>query len=657
MASIGSLAVSISANSAAFEAGLDRAARKAEQFGQQISRTLTSPIRDVAKLASLPGDVISGALKPIQQIASSIPFIGGAFAAIPTTGAGFTAWLKSSLDEVVNIGKEAQRLGVSVEFFSSLGSLGEGAAVGIQHMQRTLAAAAGGSVEAQRAFKNLGLSWKDLVAAGNEEAFKRVVDEIARLPDAIQRAKAASDIFGERAVHDAGLQNLIAKGPGGIDQLMERGQRTGLQISGGQFGEALKAKAALSEIEDTVKGIGRQFAVDLAPYVKLAADAFRDLVQMGGGPSKWVADFIDALMKGVAMFLDEIEALVDVFKEWTGDLESVGEFFKQFKVQRGIQDNGQIDRRDLEAARDNGIFLVDENGNRIKQFEKDREAAKRWGDSVRDAAKQARDALNKVTQVVGPVDIWAEARKSVGALTDSIKDQMNTLGMSAAQADIHKKALAGVPEEILKPAREAAEALEKMQRALSLPTQSLNAYDDYAIKLERLAKLFQEGKINADQFWEQGKQLQQKLKDNAVSDASQIFKDMASPLDKFQAEMERINQAVEKGGLDPTAAIKAKAAAFKNLEGSVGALPGQLAAPSLSERGSAADFADIVNFNRKALTPDDPQERIRQAIEAAKAIEEKQLLVQQRMAQALDKIADNTDEPVDNDDTDAEDFF
>lgn len=656
MATIGSLAVSISANTSAFEAGLDRATRKAESFGATITRTLTSPIRDVAKLASIPGDVIGGAMKPIAGMLSSIPLVGGAFAALPLTGAGFTAWLKGSLDEVVSIGKEAQRLGVSVEFMSSLGSMGEGAAVGIQHMQRTLAAAAGGSEQAQRAFKNLGLSWKDLLASGNENAFKSIVNEIAKLPDAVQRAARAGEIFGERAVHDAALQNLIAKGPGGIDAMMERGQRTGMQISGGQFEESLKAKGAIAEIEESVKGIGRQFAINLAPYVKLAADAFKNMLQSLGNPKDWVGKFVDALIDGAAFLLDALEKFVEDLGETFGkikkfvedplasskeELSNVGESVLGFMFPGlGIAKSLLGGKGGAPEGPNNDIEVTDMAGNPLGGTGRYAipKAKRSLGDTLRDVKKGVRDTLDKATNFVGPIDIWAEAKTQIQAMTDSLKDQLSVYGMAGPQAEIAKKAMAGVPESILAPARKAAEALQDLQKALTLPTQSLSAFDDWSAKMERLTKLWEDGKLTAKQFDEQVKQLNDRAKDSAIAKAAEIYKDTATPLEQLQAKLSDINDAVENGGLDPERAARAKAKAFASIEGSL-KLPGSLEAPSLIEKGSAAAYSEEQKFDRLAMQAQDPQERIREAIEALQEQEELQSELQGRMADALDKIA------------------
>src|SRR5216684_3316790 len=95
LANIGQLAIKLTANPTGLHSALDQAQRKVGQFSQNVSRLMTSPFTGMQKLASIPGNALTKFLEPIKSVLTSIPFVGGALAAIPITGVGFIEFLKS----------------------------------------------------------------------------------------------------------------------------------------------------------------------------------------------------------------------------------------------------------------------------------------------------------------------------------------------------------------------------------------------------------------------------------------------------------------------------------------------------------------------------------------------------------------------------------
>src|SRR5438309_1438237 len=100
MASIAKLAMILTVNSAQFSSGLSAAAEKLKSF------------------------------------ASSVPMIGGAFAAIPTTGAGFLDFLKRGMEQVLDLKKMADRFGLSMRSAATFQLMAGGSA---EAMDKSLA--------------------------------------------------------------------------------------------------------------------------------------------------------------------------------------------------------------------------------------------------------------------------------------------------------------------------------------------------------------------------------------------------------------------------------------------------------------------------------------------------------------------------------------
>ena len=113
--SVGTLAAKVMANADNFHAAIDGAIKKAGNFGTNVGRMLTAPLAGVTGLASAPLKAVEGFAKPLQSALSSIPFIGGAFAAIPASAGAFMAWLEEGRHKIIEQGKLADKLGVSMK--------------------------------------------------------------------------------------------------------------------------------------------------------------------------------------------------------------------------------------------------------------------------------------------------------------------------------------------------------------------------------------------------------------------------------------------------------------------------------------------------------------------------------------------------------------
>lgn len=103
MASIASLAVSLSLKAQEFEAGLLKAQRRLGQFAQRA-----------ASMANLQG-ILSGVADALNRI----PIIGGLLGAVPAALGGIVGTVRETLGEIVTFGMQARRLGLDVGVFQS----------------------------------------------------------------------------------------------------------------------------------------------------------------------------------------------------------------------------------------------------------------------------------------------------------------------------------------------------------------------------------------------------------------------------------------------------------------------------------------------------------------------------------------------------------
>ena len=304
---IGTLAIKLTANPTGLHSALDQAEKKVGQFAGNVSKLLLSPLTGLSKAASVPANAVKSFLAPIQSLLTSIPFIGGALAAVPLTGAGFTQWIKEGISEITAIGKEADKLGVNVKSLSALlavaGSSGDALITGFGHLERQINSASHGGRDAEAAFEALGLSGVQLAQMLPDDAFLAVAQAIRKIDSAYGRAAAAQDIFGK-----AGLELLPLLGKN-LKEATAWAERMGLTFDKGGLAEAKKAAAAMREIDAAVTGLKRQLAIASAPFITELVKWITQLIDKSGGIKTIVVKALDALVSALATVADGLRAV------------------------------------------------------------------------------------------------------------------------------------------------------------------------------------------------------------------------------------------------------------------------------------------------------------------------------------------------------------
>src|SRR5262249_15140071 len=135
---------------------------------------LSSPFTAAARALDLPGTLLGNALGPLR----------GQMAAITETG------------------RMAQRLGLAAETVAGIQLLAGGAADDVArsmfHTAHERGKAAGGAKEAADKFALLGLDARELARLPLDEALGKVADKVSLLPEGVQQATAAFEIFSKR---------------------------------------------------------------------------------------------------------------------------------------------------------------------------------------------------------------------------------------------------------------------------------------------------------------------------------------------------------------------------------------------------------------------------------------------------------------------------
>jgi hypothetical protein len=260
--------------------------------------------------------------------------VGVAFAAATVATAAF---VKQSIDAADEMGKAAQKAGVTVEALSGLkyaadlaGVSFEGLQTGLKKLNTNIFEASQGSKSQAEAFKMLGISVKD--ASGNIKSADAVLLELAerfaKMPDGVEKSALAVQIFGRAG---ADLIPLLNSGAAGIKELTDEAARLGIVLDTETALAAERFNDQLSRVGFAFDGLKLQLASALLPLLNELADL---MVETAKGTkevtdvdaSSWAQD----TAYGIAFVADAATAAIATFSQFGKSLAVVFNDIKTF---------------------------------------------------------------------------------------------------------------------------------------------------------------------------------------------------------------------------------------------------------------------------------------------------------------------------------------
>jgi hypothetical protein len=297
MATIGSLIVSLIAETSLFDSGLRKSQTGLKGFVSDISKT--------------------------QQ--SMMNFARGAMAAAGIAGLGYLA--KQTMESIEKTSHLSDRLGMTTEDLISLQYAARQTGMGTEEMNnvleifvRKIGEASAGSGSATKTLRDLGLSAQELAFKDPAESLKLVADRINQLPNAAERGAAAFDLFGRKSKD---ILDLLAEGSTGIEAMRKRAEQLGITFSKLDAAQVTEANKKLRDVKDVMTGIAQTAMIEMAPSIAAAAEQIVTLVtsiqDMRGGI---IASIKDVTMgfayfaNGVVVVIASVKGLVAIFTLW-----------------------------------------------------------------------------------------------------------------------------------------------------------------------------------------------------------------------------------------------------------------------------------------------------------------------------------------------------
>lgn len=280
MATIANLAVSLTARIGSFQKGFARARKTVMRFAGDLARHTLNIVK-----------------------------FGAAMAAVAV--GGLLALARGQADIIDSISKTSRVLGLSTEELAGYGHAidlaggdQEGFNKAIIRMNRTIADAESGLSTANRELERAGLNVEQLAGLSTDERIKLLADRYNSIGDAADRASFLMNIFGRQG---KAVGTLFEQGAAGIEAAQKEAEKLHLTFNDLDGRQVEEANDAMTRLRSLITGIARRVAIQLAPYIQMAADKLRAMGMAGEGMGMIVVNAFNWIMKAVGKVADMIE--------------------------------------------------------------------------------------------------------------------------------------------------------------------------------------------------------------------------------------------------------------------------------------------------------------------------------------------------------------
>lgn len=251
MSNLGTASLKLQTQANGLDAGLGQAEKSIKGFLININNNMSV-------MATGWTGMFLGALKGVMDsLGGVMERVGSAVDA--------SAALGISTRELMGWQHAASLCGISSEALS--GSL--------RKMLNTLGDAKLGSVEARDALARLGISMETVNSSNPTQMFETIADRLNAITDPMERARAATSIFGREG---ASLLPLFERGAEGIREAVAEAERLGIALNDTDAAAIDSAGDALDTLKASLGGILAQVAVAIAPVIEQVSQAVTQVV-------------------------------------------------------------------------------------------------------------------------------------------------------------------------------------------------------------------------------------------------------------------------------------------------------------------------------------------------------------------------------------------
>jgi hypothetical protein len=236
---------------------------------------------------------------------------------------------KEAFDSAVNIGKMADKTGLTTQTLSVFHHVAEETSVATEAVDKALIKGARsitefqqGSAKAAKGFQLLNITQKDFQGLKPDQALALVTERLGHMEKGFAKTTAAQLIFSKGGAEFIPVANAIAAE--GFDKVTASVSKLGLLLDQETTDSFRAAKASLQELSDAGKGMATQFEAGMLPAISDVGDAllealgddgagssFKELGKTAGTAIKGIAFAILSVGTSVGVAAAEVEELFD----------------------------------------------------------------------------------------------------------------------------------------------------------------------------------------------------------------------------------------------------------------------------------------------------------------------------------------------------------
>lgn len=249
------LNIVLAARDREFAQAMDRNVKRIERFSKRSNRNLSATSRRFDLLGAA-----SKRLVPLLAALSAGAVIGR---------------LKSTVAALDDIGKTADKIGLTTDALQELRTIAESSGIGqgsldssLERFNKRLGEAQQGTGAAKKALDEMGISANYLAGLGLDRALSVVADEISTIEDPTRRAAMAAALFGREGV---AMVNLLREGSDGMAAMRQEARELGIVIDEKLVREAEEAQTKLDLMSRVISANLSSSLINLAPLLVSAA--------------------------------------------------------------------------------------------------------------------------------------------------------------------------------------------------------------------------------------------------------------------------------------------------------------------------------------------------------------------------------------------------
>jgi hypothetical protein len=227
---------------------------------------------------------------------------------------------KEAFNSAVNIGKMADKTGLSTQTLSVFHKVADDMSVSVETVDKGLQKAAStitqfeqGVGKSAKGFQLLNLTQKDFAGLKPDEKIALVTDRLGKMEKSFAKAEAQRQIFGKGAGDLTLVLNSLAAQ--GFEKATEETSKLGLLLDQDSADSFRAAKASVQELSDVFQGMATQLEAGLLPAVSDIGEALADSLTQGGVSFKTLGQYAGDVVRGIALvFLGLGQTIGSVFE-------------------------------------------------------------------------------------------------------------------------------------------------------------------------------------------------------------------------------------------------------------------------------------------------------------------------------------------------------